>query len=562
MKKILIIIITLILVTTINAQIVNNFRDNSIFHKSVIINEQLYLPNIDTYTSGSSLLLDTLPISTRNILLDTFINRYFSGNYTKMCFGDSTGLVNKIRYRDYDKLLLDTTNFPQCTPGQEIFTMLQFKFSNAIIPDGYYVDSFKVMFSGYDTLNCGGDITTVESPYFALSIGNNLILPDSPFSQEVDNLINPLIVTGDTIGVINAHFDTLTTHIDSLVLSIILPTWAGYQTFYDRIYISYKLNPVVNNLVTIGSKVLKTAYQAPLEADNGIGINLSKISLGNLTRNTLINGNGHDYQIYNTGAINLGAGTNFGINARGINIEANDDNINIIGAEGKDVRLFAGESTTAKEEIERQYEERRKRIQRQQAESQKKLAMFNIAINTAQAIMAAAPKIPLMVAMGIIGAAQLAMTAAQPIPQFYKGTQNAPEGLAWTDEKGAELHTDKNGKIKDLGSKKGARLKKLEKGDKIYTASQTKKILDLYSFNKEYDNIMLTNGIAPSPQVGTTINLDPIRNELISLKNVVANKSEVTIMNNESGTRYYERVNGQRRELVNSVLTMKSRSVR
>ena len=229
--------------------------------------------------------------------------------------------------------------------------------------------------------------------------------------------------------------------------------------------------------------------------------------------------------------------------------------------------LFAGESTTAKEEIERVYEERRKRIQRQQAESQKRLAMFNIAINTAQGITSALamlpPNIPLAVTIGVIGAAQLALTASQPIPQFAIGTQNAPEGMAWTDEKGAELHTDKNGKIKDLGSNKGARLKKIEKGDKIYTASQTKKILDLYSFNKEYDNIMLTNGIAPAPQVGQTIvDLEPLRNELISLKSVIANKSEVTIMNNESGTRYYERVNGQRRELVNSVLTMKSRSVR
>lgn len=228
--------------------------------------------------------------------------------------------------------------------------------------------------------------------------------------------------------------------------------------------------------------------------------------------------------------------------------------------------LFAGESTTAREEVERQYEERRKRIQRQQAESQKRLAMFNIAINTAQGITSALamlpPNIPLAVTIGVIGAAQLAMTASQPIPQFAIGTQNAPEGLAWTDEKGAELHTDKNGKIKDLGSNKGARLKKLSKGDKIYTASQTKKILDLYSFNKEYDNIMLTNGIAPAPQVGTTINLEPLNARIDKLTSVVANKSEFTMVNNESGTRYYERVNGQRRELVNSVLTMKSRSVR
>ncbi len=224
--------------------------------------------------------------------------------------------------------------------------------------------------------------------------------------------------------------------------------------------------------------------------------------------------------------------------------------------------LFAGESTTAKEEIERQYEERRKRIQRQQAESQKRLAMFNIAINTAQAIVSALPNIPLSVAIGIIGAAQLAMTASQPIPQFYKGTQNAPEGLAWTDEKGAELHTDKNGKIKDLGSSKGARLKKLEKGDKIYTASQTKKMMDLYGFNQDFNNIMLTNGISTSNFNNNSLNLEPLNARLDRLTSVVANKSEVTIVNNESGTKYYERVNGQRRELVNSVLTMKSRTIR
>ena len=91
--------------------------------------------------------------------------------------------------------------------------------------------------------------------------------------------------------------------------------------------------------------------------------------------------------------------------------------------------MFADDSATARAEIERQYEERRKRVQRQQAESQKRLAMFNIAINTAQGITSALamlpPNVPLAVTIGIIGAAQLAMTASQPIPQFYKGTQRS-----------------------------------------------------------------------------------------------------------------------------------------
>lgn len=224
--------------------------------------------------------------------------------------------------------------------------------------------------------------------------------------------------------------------------------------------------------------------------------------------------------------------------------------------------MFAGESVTARQEIERQYEERRKRIQRQQAESQKRMAIFNAVINTAQAVVAALPNFVLAAIVGVIGAAQVALIASQPIPQFYKGTQNAPEGLAWTDEKGAELHTDSKGNIKDYGSNKGARLKKLDKGDKIYTASQTKKMMDLYGFNQDFNNIMLTNGISTSNFNNNSVNLEPLNARLDRLTSVVANKSEVTIVNNESGTRYYERVNGQRRELVNSVLTMKSRTIK
>jgi len=59
------------------------------------------------------------------------------------------------------------------------------------------------------------------------------------------------------------------------------------------------------------------------------------------------------------------------------------------------------------------------------------------------------------------------------LPGFYKGTDDAPEGLAWTDEKGAEIHMDKDGNIKDFGTDKGAQLKYLAKGDKILTAGES-----------------------------------------------------------------------------------------
>jgi len=141
--------------------------------------------------------------------------------------------------------------------------------------------------------------------------------------------------------------------------------------------------------------------------------------------------------------------------------------------------LFAGESTTAKEEIERQYEEKRKAIQRRQAEAQKRLAIFNIAIDTAQAVVSALAEVAypmnIVVAglMAGLGAAQIAMVSSQEIPAFWRGTENAPEGWALTQEKGAEVITDKNGKVKTLGTNKGAQMTYLNKGDKVYNAQKS-----------------------------------------------------------------------------------------
>jgi hypothetical protein len=64
------------------------------------------------------------------------------------------------------------------------------------------------------------------------------------------------------------------------------------------------------------------------------------------------------------------------------------------------------------------------------------------------------------------------------VPAFEDGTLNAPGGLALTDEAGAELHFDKNWRLKDKGSKGGARLKMTEKGDKIIPAPISRMITD------------------------------------------------------------------------------------
>ena len=82
--------------------------------------------------------------------------------------------------------------------------------------------------------------------------------------------------------------------------------------------------------------------------------------------------------------------------------------------------------------------------QRQGAQQEKALAIFSIIVSTAQATIAAskippAPNIPLAVLAASLGAAQLAVVATTPIPQFAEGTLDAPGGLSLVGERGREL---------------------------------------------------------------------------------------------------------------------------
>lgn len=95
---------------------------------------------------------------------------------------------------------------------------------------------------------------------------------------------------------------------------------------------------------------------------------------------------------------------------------------------------FAGDSSAAKEKIEKDFAERKKEIDKKKFEEDKKISMVNIVIDTAQAIMATYKKTgffgtPLAIIMGAFGAAQLAMVAAQQFPAYAEGTDNHSGGL-------------------------------------------------------------------------------------------------------------------------------------
>lgn len=227
----------------------------------------------------------------------------------------------------------------------------------------------------------------------------------------------------------------------------------------------------------------------------------------------------------------------------------------------RDVAIaFAGDSATAREEIDRQYDERRRQLQRQQAEAQKRMAVFNILTNTAQGVVSALamtpPNVPLSIAIAAIGAIQAGIVASQQIPQFWTGTDNAPEGWAWTQERGREIITDRQGRIKSTGSDKGASLTYLEKGDKVLNASKTR---DLMSFDRNLNAILSGNNILPARNQSGLTEAHVSRLEA-AIKAAESNK-QVLIKIDESGFTTRVRTNGLTRELLNAKLSGKSLSV-
>jgi hypothetical protein len=88
----------------------------------------------------------------------------------------------------------------------------------------------------------------------------------------------------------------------------------------------------------------------------------------------------------------------------------------------EELRL-AGDNEQKKEIIRQKYALKERELKRKQAEADKRKALFDATVNTAVAVISAfASGGPLLAAIaGVLGAAQIALIAAQPIPKFAKG---------------------------------------------------------------------------------------------------------------------------------------------
>jgi len=129
--------------------------------------------------------------------------------------------------------------------------------------------------------------------------------------------------------------------------------------------------------------------------------------------------------------------------------------------------------------INEKYNKEANAVKAKQAKADKAQAIISSIINTAVAvtkvwgqtgIFGLAAQIPVL----IMGAIQTALIAAQPIPQFYAGTENAPAGAISVAERGEELIKTKSGQM--LMANEPTITSGLE-GAKIYTNEQTKRIM-------------------------------------------------------------------------------------
>lgn len=115
-----------------------------------------------------------------------------------------------------------------------------------------------------------------------------------------------------------------------------------------------------------------------------------------------------------------------------------------ISTEEAEARKRAAEDKTAAKNAE--LEKKKAALQEKQAKWNKANSIIQAGIFTALAITEALPNLVLAALVGAMGAAQVALIAAQPIPKYAKGTKDHPGGLAIVGDGGK-----KEGIITDNG---------------------------------------------------------------------------------------------------------------
>ncbi|MDV3508950.1 hypothetical protein CMU89_17140 [Elizabethkingia anophelis] len=172
--------------------------------------------------------------------------------------------------------------------------------------------------------------------------------------------------------------------------------------------------------------------------------------------------------------------------------------------------------------IQEQQLEREKMIAIQKARAEQRAdaqkALINGAVGATQTIadMGFVAGWPFALASLAFGVLQSGLIMSRnPVPEYYVGTENAKAGLAWTQERGREVITDKSGNIKSFGSDSGPQLTMMQAGDKVLTADKTKKFLSEFydspiGTDSIYQRAMRKQVLPPMMTVNNKVNADEI----------------------------------------------------
>jgi hypothetical protein len=229
---------------------------------------------------------------------------------------------------------------------------------------------------------------------------------------------------------------------------------------------------------------------------------------------------------------------------------------------------FAGDSAEARLQIEEQYEAKRREIDRKQAIAKKNQALFDIAINTARAVVAALtstpPNVPLSIAVGALGGIQAALVASQEIPAFKTGVRGFEGGNAILGDGGvSEYVRTPDGNVFKTPSKDT--LYNLPKGTDVFK-NKSAFMTELRSMT-DFNNIMFEPSLFGNQSLGD-INInggglsENVYNKgILELKNTILSQPTNEIFYNENGIDRFIKKGNARTRILNNVQHIKSRKV-
>ena len=195
---------------------------------------------------------------------------------------------------------------------------------------------------------------------------------------------------------------------------------------------------------------------------------------------------------------------------------------------------FAGDNVAAKKKLEEDLEKKQKEIANREAKAKKQQAIFNIAIDTAQAVVASLPNFVLAGIVAAFGLAQALVVSSQKVPQYWMGGTHEGGLMMVNDGAGSNYRetivTPDGGIHKPTGRNV---LMNAPKGTEIFTHDQ---------WNDQMNNMLRGNNIQwndNNNSSGSSFNYDAMDGIMHKyLGNVTVEK---TVIDKDGFSNYVER---------------------